>query len=410
MIHERAISTILAHAADGGLPPSAIAWLRPRLVALDPPPLTRKGRLKYFARTTLDQTGRYTIAILPSFADVPAHVVADVIRHELLHVAAGDLAAPPDLDRANPRKLNLARDLRINTLLPTLCASLPVVDATREPWRSLAPCERPTWRQWYDVIPDPSSDDADDDDSEGDTPEGDDRGDGPGTCDQQGPEGGEYDRATEAVERYGARRAIADDATCKDKLLGLGPAVPPGDGSRPCAPLPPAPPDPAVRLAAVLFQALGTARLMRTRTWRRAHRYITDPILPGSGRTRRGRILVALDRSGSMEPETLTLARACAALERIADVEWCVHSDGPPSRPQRSRCGLRDPGTGGTRFGPLYQAPALAQYDLLVHVTDGECADAPPAPPVPLAVFLTQHGRWRLSWRPRLLAHLGGYP
>src|SRR5581483_2684132 len=67
MIHERAISTILAHAADGGLPPSAIAWLRPRLVALDPP-LTRKGRLKYFARTTLDQTGRYTIAILLSFA------------------------------------------------------------------------------------------------------------------------------------------------------------------------------------------------------------------------------------------------------------------------------------------------------------------------------------------------------
>lgn len=390
MNEEALITATLNRARDAGLPEAAVDWLRPRL-RLE----RRRGAL---ASTRLTRDGRYTVGLDPAAAaEAPSDILADILRHELLHISCGDLTQPADPRRPKRHLWLVAWDLRINALLPRICERLccgMVANPYESPYRDLAPTPRPTAVQWYavlDALPR----------RPGKRPSNAEHGEHQGGC-AVDPAPEEYDRATEAVERLGARAAIADDESIPKDAAG---ALPPGgDAQRRCAPIPPAPPDPAVALARILARHLGTARLERARSWRRAHRTLGD-LAPGSARAPRGRILVAIDQSGSMGPEVETVARAVAALKRLASVEYTAHTDAAPAPPSR-QIPATCPGCCGTRFGPLYGNPLLERYDLLIHVTDGDSFDVPPPPSVPLCVLLTHDGRWRLPWKPRACIRL----
>jgi hypothetical protein len=121
------------------------------------------------------------------------------------------------------------------------------------------------------------------------------------------------------------------------------------------------------------------------RTWARPGRV---PLLRGSALLPRGRVCVAVDVSGSVQPVAGELLGQGSWLKRRYDVAACTFDVRVyPWKGTPTVTG------GGTSFRPVYQWAERERADVLVMVTDGYADDIEPLPPMPVVWVLTPDGR-----------------
>ncbi len=395
MQEETAVAMVLSR-LRGALPDLTIDFLRPRLRVV-PQAHVPGGTI---AATTFErQTGRYRIWLALEHADDPPEALHQVLLHELLHIAAGDLLLLGSVRPQEAWAWQVATDVRINeTLDPEWIAHYAGVT-----WSSVAAvCEPAGLTRETATAEAIAQALLDQPGQAGRHPHG--------LCVvEPGDRAVPLPVGAEALERLAAR-AAAEAASAKGRLTGVTITATP----RAVPPLPPAAPDPVGRaLAALLARLPATGRRVR-RTWGagRIRREVPAPWMPrGRVLRRQPMVAVLVDVSASLTGAEPIVARIAAGLTQAsgATLRYAVHSNGPLGPWRSTMAAARaagDPGSGGTAFAPAY-AGAHA-YDAIVHITDGECADQPPRPAVPIVVVLTPGGQWRPHWRPLAIVPVQG--
>lgn len=341
-----------ATAAVRRLSPALRAWIQRHVR------LVHDAGMREVAGVCLDDAG-YKIVTGAKFSDKTAEQQTTVLLHEIAHALRGDClpahgGAP--ITKKEHQRNNIAQDAIINSsLIQAHIEALGGVLYQRDfvarfPNAGLLPEYLPPWRTLAALL-----------ERNGDGDEA-----GSDMC-----AGASY-TATDKAAAEAAHASAILDARGVVELKGLGRGVTLERRAAPITTVAWRPPSALDRALRAIRTAAGNAISKRIRSYARPGRVFGTK---GISERARGRVLIALDVSGSCSSYAPQWFGAAQALRAHYDIEVVAFADAAAKVIRLATL----PAVGsGTNFGPPFRYADEWRADVIVMLTDGE---APPAPP-----------------------------